>query len=276
MSTDSPISQSDLGHYQEEGYIILQGAFSRERVQSLRGGIERLMDRALDGECEISWIDRNNRLPGRISGMLSPDRYDDAFAKWLDEDLAPLIETLLGGPPRHSLFGMLASGGGQPYKQGWHRDIGKPGAPDEVEFLEHHHGRFVQFNAPLQEGDKFLNIVPASHLRASTPEEIAASEADVEVAEMLGAKVVEMEPGDIAFYNANLWHRGWNPEGANRWTMHSAFWKTEYPVMNHEHGQKEAMLTPGHLDRMPPVTRQFIQRYLNSYPEGEPKSLLEI
>jgi hypothetical protein len=133
----------------------------------------------------------------------------------------------------------------------------------------------VQFNAPLLPGDRFLNIVPASHLRASTPDEIQASKAG-DQADMPGALAVELRPGDIAYYNANLWHRGWNPDGELRWTMHCAFWKPEYPVMKHEYGQREALLTPGHLDRMPPVTRAYIQRYLEGYPQGEPKSLLDL
>lgn len=275
MEKKVQIGKPELDFYQEQGYLILRGAFTENRIRALVSGVNRLMDKALAGQCKIGWIDAEKRLPARIGHMLHPDKYDRAFAEWLDEDLAPQIETLCGGPPRHSLFGMLASGGGQAYLQGWHRDIAKPGAPDEVEFLRHHHGRFVQFNAPLLPGDKFLNIVPASHLRASTPAEIQASAAK-ENPQMPGAMVVEVEPGDIAYYNANLWHRGWNPTGANRWTMHSAFWKTEYPVMKHEYGQREAMLTPGHLDQIPSVTRSYIQRYLDAYPPGEPKTLFEI
>ncbi|MCE9589963.1 MAG: phytanoyl-CoA dioxygenase family protein [Planctomycetes bacterium] len=291
------ITPKDLEHYHHEGYIILRGAFSPARVKSLVDGVNRIMDLALEGKCQMGWLDKERRLPARIGNMLHPDKYQPAFAQWLDEDLNPQIEALIGGPARHSLFGMLAGGAGDPYLQAWHRDIGKPGAPDEVEFLHHHHGRFVQFNASLVEDDHYLNIVPASHLRASTAQEIAVSgrkgftrtgtgpiaadevraiEAWDKEQPMPGGMVVRMEPGDIAYYNANLWHRGWNPAGGKRWTMHSAFWKPQYPVMSHEHGQREVMLTPGHLDRMPPVTRAYIQRYLDVYPEGKPKSLLEI
>ncbi len=156
-----------------------------------------------------------------------------------------------------------------------HRDLGKPGDPDEVGFLRRFHGRSVQFNAPLLPGDHFLNIVPASHLRASTPAEIAAAKAG-DQAQMPGAMVVEMEPGDIVYYNANLWHRGWNPEGGRRWSLHCAYWRAEYPVMQHEHGQREALLAPGHLERFPGPARQLLQRYLDRYPEGEAPNCLEI
>ena len=108
----------------------------------------------------------------------------------------------------------------------------------------------MQFNAPLVAGDRFLHIVPGSHLRASTDAEIEASRS--ESGEMPGALVVDLEPGDIVHYNANLWHRGWNPEGRKRWTLHCAFWRAGATVMKHEHGQREALTRPGHLERMPP------------------------
>ena len=82
--------------------------------------------------------------------------------------------------------------------------------------------------------------------------------------------------GDAVYYNANLWHRGWNPAGINRWTMHAAFWSVAYPLMKHEYGQREAMLQPGYLEQMPPITTNYIRRYLEQYPEGEPQPLFDL
>jgi hypothetical protein len=142
-------------------------------------------------------------------------------------------------------------------------------------FILENHAILKQYNVPLLPGDRFLNIVPTSHLRASTPAEIQAAGAG-EQADMPDAMIVELEPGDVVYYNANLWHRGWNPEGRDRWTMHSAFWSTAYPVMKHEYGQREALLQPGHLEQMPPITALYIQRYLAQYPEGEPQPLFDL
>ena len=267
-----PLTQEQHDVYNEEGYVILRQVVSRKHIDAMLSAFERLMDRALAGECEIGWINKSERIPARTGGLLSTSRYDDAYAQWMDGGLADQLDSVLGGPGRHSLFGMLNGGGGQAYQQGWHRDLGKPGAPDEVEGLRKHHGTFVQFNAPLLEDDHYLNIVPRSHLRASSKEEMAASAAGIE-ADMPEAMVVELNAGDIAYYNANLWHRGWNPEGAMRWTVHSAFWLADREVMSHEYGQKEDILTPGHLERMPPRTREYMQRYVDAYPEGAPKSL---
>jgi nicotinamide N-methyltransferase len=266
------LTPEERAAFDEQGYVILRQVFRAQRVEDLRRAVEGLVARALAGQVEIRWIDRERGIPDRISHLLHPDKFDPAYAQWLDEDLVPHLEALVG-PVRHSLFGMLAGGGGKPYLQAWHRDLGKPGDPDEEGFLRRFHGRSVQFNAPLLPGDRFLNIVPASHLRASTPAELAAAAAG-EQAQMPGNTVVEVEPGDIVYYNANLWHRGWNPEGRRRWSLHCAFWRAEYPVMKHEHGQREALGV--HLERFPGRARACIQRYLDQYPEGPAPDCREI
>ena len=245
------ISEKDQGTYATEGVLVLRQAFAESRVQALLEGVERMIDKGLAGECELGWIDRELRLPARTGHLLNPDKYHPAFADWIDADLAPHLEALVsGGEVRHCLFGMLAGGGGQPYTQKWHRDLCRPGGADETAYLRRHEGSFVQFNAPLVAGDRFLHIVPGSHRRASTAAEIEASRS--ESGAMPNALVVGLEPGDIAYYNANLWHRGWNPEGRKRWTLHCAFWSAGATVMAHEHGQREPLTRDGHLDRMPP------------------------
>ena len=76
-------------------------------------GIERLIDKGLAGECETG-LDRprTSSAKSRTGHLLNPDKYHPAFADWIDEDLAPQLEALVSGSGvRHSLFGMLASGG---------------------------------------------------------------------------------------------------------------------------------------------------------------------
>ena len=269
------ISEKDKETYAEQGFLVLRQAFAKTRMEGLVEAVEGLIDKGLAGECELGWIDRARRLPSRTSHLLDPDKYHPAFADWIDEGLAPHLAALIRGRGvRHSLFGMLASGGGDPYTQKWHRDLGKPGDPDETAYLLRHEGSFAQFNAPLVPGDRFLHIVPGSHRRASTAKEIEASRS--ESGKMPNALVVELEPGDIVYYNANLWHRGWNPEGRKRWTMHCTFWHAEAAVMTHEYGQRDSLTRPGHLGQMPPITRQYIQSYLDNYPEADPPSLLDL
>ena len=272
----SLVTAKSLGQYQDQGYLIIREAFAPERVEALQLAVGAMIDRALAGACELNWIDCDERLPARTEHFFHPAKYQSAWAAWLAEDLVDSIDALVDGLARHSLFGMLASGGGQAYCQGWHRDLGRPGAPDEAELLRRFHGDFVQFNAPLVRGDRFLQIVPASHLRVSSQGELEAAAKGTEGAEMPGALTVELEPGDIVFYDANLWHRGWNPTGEKRWTMHCAFWKEEYPVMAHEYGQREALETEGHIEQMPAKAAEYLRRYLARYPAGDPPTLFEL
>ena len=130
--------------YNALGYLILRQALSPQRVLALREAVQQLVQRALEGEVELKWIDRERGLPERTGHLLHPDKYDPAF-------------------------------GHKSYQQDWHRDIGKPGAEDEAQFLRRSPGWFVQFNALLIEAEHFLHIVPASHLRASTAAELEAA-----------------------------------------------------------------------------------------------------
>ena len=269
------ISEKDKETYAAQGFLILRQAFTQTRIAALLEGIERLIDKGLAGECEIGWIDRERRLPSRTGHLLNPDKYHPAFADWIDADLAPHLEALVSGPGvRHSLFGMLASR----RREALHPEL----APRPLQtrrrgrnrVLAPARGHLRTVQRPARCRDRFLHIVPESHLRASTTAEIEASRS--ESGDMPNAHVVELEPGDIAYYNANLWHRGWNPEGHKRWTMHCAFWNAGATVMAHEYGQRETLTQQGHLEQMPPITRQYIQSYLDNYPEADPPSMFDL
>ena len=277
------LTPEQLQQYDEVGFVVLRSAFSAARVASLRDAVQRLAERAaFDDSLGVGFLDPDGekKFPSRTGNLLDPQKYDPAYVEWLAADLVPQIDSLINfgagpaGPAgtsyaRHSLFGMLAGGAGVPYRQRWHRDVRAiQGEGDEGAFLRTMHGKSVQLNAPLVPGDAFLNVVPRSHRRSSTPEELAVAAAEDEDADapMPGATIVRLEPGDIVYYNACLYHRGWNPEGARRWTMHCAFWDARYPVMAHEQGQREGLLTPGHIERMPAAAQRYIRRYVDNYP----------
>ena len=129
----------------------------------------------------------------------------------------------------------------------------------------------IQFNAPLFP-DRYLMIVPGSHLRPTT-----AAERDVlahaAAGDMPGQLAVELEPGDVVFYYPNLLHRGFNPNGAFRWTMHHAFVSAAAPVCRHERGQEAWIGQTSYLESLPPRVRSAMQRYLDAVPEGPSPNL---
>ena len=58
----SILSTKDLIQYEDEGYLIIREAFAPERVKALRMAVIAMIDRGLEGECELKWIDRDKRL----------------------------------------------------------------------------------------------------------------------------------------------------------------------------------------------------------------------
>ena len=46
--------------------------------------------------------------------------------------------------------------------------------------------------------------------------------------------------------------------------------------MAHEYGQREQLTQRGHRERIPPITRQYIQSYLDNYPEENPPSMFDL
>ena len=67
-------------------------------------------------------------------------------------------------------------------------------------------------------------VVPGSHARRSTAEErevcVSGLAGDVDRV-MPGGIEVRINPGDVAYFDAGILHRGWNPKGRSRWTIHN-------------------------------------------------------
>lgn len=266
---DYTITPQQKQQYHDEGYFILRGVIPSEQIVALKQGINDLMDASLDGKApEIRWISKEKRIPGRFGQMLRPELLQPAFVDSIvNGPYIPVAEQILGGPIRYSLFGMLAGGDGEPYVQAWHRDLAPIEGERQMPILKTGYPLFVQTNGPLFE-DRFLTIVPGSHLRPTTREELNAFHTNP-VGDMPGQITVETQPGDVAFYYPNLWHRGFNPAGELRWTMHHAFWLAAAPVHVHEGGQKEWIETSGYLETLPPALAEFLQRYVDAYPTGD-------
>jgi hypothetical protein len=193
-----------------------------------------------EGVRATAWINRDKRLPARAGDYLAPHKFDPVFTDWLGDDAIPHLQQLIEGGEehgvRHCRFQMLAGGDGQPYKQKWHRDqqfTDPEGSLGEtcIDACKATNGLCVEWNTPLQPDDHYLHIVPGSHCRANTDAEEACLRSEDVHAPMAGAVVVEMQPGDVCYFDAGMLHRGWNPEGNLRWTLHHVTWCSTMPVM---------------------------------------------
>ena len=244
------------------GYVQVRGCYAPERVAALRDAIAPLKAAKPDAM--------------RLSHLLHPENFAPVFAEWLAEDAGPHVEALVGGPIRHSLFNLLGSNGA-PYVQHFHRDV----HPNQSKRPENHedwlrfrrtiHGRTVQMNAPLLPDDNYFFIVPSSHNQLSTHAEVAAAVDSRDApltAEMPGAIAVKLQPGDAVYYDFTLWHRGHNPRGAERLTIHNAYWAASIPVLAHEQGQAEKLAaTLSEHPSMPQRVRSYLERYIAAHPK---------
>eukprot|EP01051_Picozoa_sp_SAG22_P009555 SAG22_NODE_803_length_7098_cov_2.856408_7_plen_406_part_01 len=282
------ITPAGAKQFEQQGYLVLRRAFSPARIDGMLAAVRRMVDEALVDSAErdveeeapddtawpaLRWIDRGQRFPARTAHMLAPPLFQPESAPFL-EDMSPHLERLLAAPARHGLFGMLSSGCGVPYETEWHHDQPVPFSLARARVTAGHQ---VQMNAPLLCTDRHLQIVPGSQCRAETAAELAAARrapdnpraAGETVPEMPGALTLVLEPGDLALYNPNLWHRGLNPHGQPRWTMHCSWIDASLPLPGRsvEDGegwlnQTAALRTPGHLERLGPAGQAMVNRYL--------------
>lgn len=81
----------------------------------------------------------------------------------------------------------------------------------------------AQYNIPVaEERDASLVVVPGSHLRPRTEEEVRILERDAYAECLPEMQVVELEPGDVAFYDNNIIHRGVYKKSVERLTLHGS------------------------------------------------------
>lgn len=167
-----------------------------------------------------------------IRGLRDPHSkyktYHPYFDEWLETDIRPRVEFLLGGKVACRKFSVLFAGAGSDPSPGWgwHRDGGgRSKGPYTAEALALDARRSCCFQAPLKPHDNCHRLLPCSHERPLTDgEETIRSEKKVP---MPGMVRISMKPGDLLFRHAKILHGGSNPEGRERWTFVGNFWKTD-------------------------------------------------
>eukprot|EP01052_Picozoa_sp_SAG31_P011384 SAG31_NODE_642_length_13301_cov_14.143084_15_plen_256_part_00 len=213
-----------------------------------------------------------------MGDYLMPAKFHPLYIEWLGQDCYEhLIQLIDGGEEhgvRHCRFQMLCGGDGQPYKQKWHRDwqgwdpMGNGG--EEGAFGANY--KHVEWNSPLQVDDHFLNVVPGSHRRRSSADERAVCLSGDVDREMPGAITVHVEPGDVVYFDAGILHRGWNPMGKTRWTLHNVTWGSHVPIMfdydpvDDVHGLRHALTN---YTNLPPSGRKYLADFISAVELGQ-------
>jgi hypothetical protein len=221
-----------------DGFVILSASlFPSFDLNALRAAASRMTGAARSGKWPYirtlpkqfpPWPqDPSNGIWG-VQHLLHPSNPDHVlFAKsYFDDELLKFVAALIGCEDDDltmELYNMLVRPD-RDFELRWHRDdvAASATAEEELERLRRpsHH---AQWNLALYD-DSSLILVPGSHKRARTDEE---RNADPFEPNLPGQVVVQLEAGQVAFYNNNLLHRGVYDSGKERMTLHGSIGTVE-------------------------------------------------
>lgn len=160
-------------------------------------GVQQLMNPSLPGHELFTKTYFSETTLSTVKALLGPE--------CKDEDLVMELYNLLIRPDAD-------------FELRWHRDDIPPTATADEELARLGKPAFhAQWNMALYE-DSSLILVPGSHRRARTETERNAGPYDLLPDEIR----VRLEPGEMAFYNNNILHRGAYKSDVERMTLHGS------------------------------------------------------
>jgi hypothetical protein len=223
------LTQAEKDHFHEQGYVIRRRVFNDAEVSTYRIAVDRVLAKCRSGAYrDVRWVDGERDDFWGVNNILHHDVREAAFLASLEHPgIYETVAELIGPRIRYGICTLLVNSERKPYHIGWHRDLPAPPGVDEVEHLKGIIGH-VQLNGALYP-DSTLYIVPASHLRYTSD-----AERDVmrscPLGDMPEQLRVELDSGDVVFYNACLLHKGKNESLSKRQTLHYALASEDRPM----------------------------------------------
>jgi len=212
------IDDEALRRYERDGYLVLRKAFDAEEIGLLARTVkeDRVLDRHAfgrsDGEGGTVRLSLWNHPTETIYGMIARS-----------ESLVGAAEKLLGGEVYHYHSKMVMKDPRTGGAWAWHQDYGywyQNGV-----LFPHLTSAFIAVDSSTRENG-CLQVVRGSHHlgridHVLTGEQAGADLARVEeILKRLDVVYVEMEPGDVVFFHANMLHRSdQNRSEYPRWSM---------------------------------------------------------
>ncbi|MGH7144479.1 MAG: phytanoyl-CoA dioxygenase family protein [Planctomycetota bacterium] len=227
--------------FSDHGFVLIRGGIPPALVADLRRGFETIF--AMRDRGETSGGSRRHQT------ILEPRCYHASFKDFLNlasinraaEEVIATRELVFAG------LGVLLGTRDKTELCGWHRD--HPENDPATQALLKHPNAFLQLNCAVYD-DPSLWVVPNSHGRFSTPEELAyvarmnaaahAAEGHIRtgleplevLAGMPGAINVKLQAGDCLLYNALIWHGAEYNPARKRATLHGG-WRDAAAVDRH-------------------------------------------
>lgn len=275
-------------HWQRDGYLVLPRVLEPTAVHALREAADHALaqwraNSSADSEPMSCW----NSPEGWILIHLNHPKYYEArpelLARLLNAVATPAaidaITQVMGEPPLFMQANFYLdppvrspSGGGH-----WHRDCQffARGEFDEQRLreLEADPPRELHLHIPL-EPTAASGIVPGSHARWDTPEELAVRRHNPS-GDMPGGIRLHLQPGDLAMFHVNTIHRGYYEVGVPRRTIAVTFSAASRPrpfdpnwwkmTRGYVASFQPWFRKPGYLAGAEPHTLRLFQRYIDAY-----------
>ncbi len=213
-----PVRDNLLGEYEQKGYVLARGMFDREEIDLLRRAAKE--DRELDqhsfgkgdGEGGTVRLSLWNHPGDTIYGM---------FARC--ESVVNSAEKILGGEVYHYHSKMIMKDAKVGGAWAWHQDYGY-WYQNGVLFPWLTSASIAVDAATRENG--CLQVLEGSHLMGRIDHILTGDQAGADLERVHEAEkrlplvYVEMEPGDVLFFHANLLHRSdQNKSDKPRWSM---------------------------------------------------------
>lgn len=221
----------------EEGFTVIRGFLPPELVSEYKDAAQRVLNHARAGHWPHVRT-RGKQFPPwpanfspdiwGVSGLLHPKLGDMSLpfqTLYADQRLLDVAGNILqtdNNGLSMELFNMLVNPLTD-FGLDWHRDHIRPEVTPEVEAEQLLQDPYAgtQFNLALTR-DNCLIVVPGSHKRVRTEGERETTLNDKK-GHIPGQITVELNPGDIVFYNSNILHRAEYYAKEPRLTLHGSY-----------------------------------------------------
>jgi EEF1A N-terminal glycine/lysine methyltransferase len=221
-----------LEQLERDGFVVVKAILTPDALSALRDCSSIVVENARCGKWPHvrvlgkqfpPWESTTEHGIWGVQHLMNPDMPGNAqFAEvYFSEEVLGISKQLLQCDDDDlvmELFNMLIRPESD-FELRWHRDDIPPEATDEEEMERLREPPWhAQYNLALWHDDSLI-VVPGSHLRPRTQTERSADPLEKDLA---GQLIVELEPGDIVFYNNNILHRGAYRSSKERMTLHGS------------------------------------------------------
>lgn len=221
-----------LADLERDGFVVIKSIVTPERLEELRTAALKVEKLGRAGQWPHirtvgkqfpPWTFNPEKGIWGVQHLMNPELpgHELFTSQYFSEEILSIVRELLQCGDDElvmELFNMLVRPDGH-FELRWHRDDipAEATAEEEMERLGRP-GFHAQYNFPLYEDDSLI-VVPGSHKRPRTDVERNADPFEKVLPDQL---IVKLSPGDIAFYNNNILHRGVYDNTKERITLHGS------------------------------------------------------